>query len=130
MAGRIQRIRRFRGRGFQRGQRPIWHTTFRGKSSVLYLYPKTDSKAAACVPLKHRLLLLRCGVIRSLPQRKQTFERRNRNGDVLSVMAPFRVGRRIEVYRNHTMELLLFPMELLAETVQSGSFDAFRTALA
>ena len=38
MAGRIQRNRRCRGRGFQRGRRPLWHTTFLGQSSVLYLY--------------------------------------------------------------------------------------------
>ena len=34
----IQRNLRFRGRGFQRGQRPFWHTTLLAKSSVLYLY--------------------------------------------------------------------------------------------
>ena len=35
--GRIQRNHRFRGRGFQRGQSPFWHTTLLAKSSVLYL---------------------------------------------------------------------------------------------
>ena len=53
--------------GFQREQRSFWHTTLLAKSSVLYLYPKTRSKTAACAPLKHRLLSLRCGVKRSLP---------------------------------------------------------------
>ena len=48
------------------GQRSFWHTTFRGKSSVLYLYPKAGSKTAACAPLKHRLLLLCCGEKKSL----------------------------------------------------------------
>ena len=49
------------------GQRSFWHTTFRGKSSVLYLYPKAGSKTAACAQLKHRLLSLYCGEKRSLP---------------------------------------------------------------
>ena len=53
--------------GFQREQRSFWHTTVLAKSSVLYLYPKDSSKTAACATSKHRLLLLRCGVKRSLP---------------------------------------------------------------
>ena len=88
MTGRIQRNQRFRGGGFQRGQRPFWHTTLLAKSCVLYLYPRAGSKTAACAPLKHRLLFLHCGVKRALLLRKRTFERSKRNGDVTAVTAP------------------------------------------
>ena len=33
----IELIRHIYGRGFQRGQRPFWHTTLFTRSSVLYL---------------------------------------------------------------------------------------------
>ena len=42
---------RVRGRGFQRGQHPFWHTTLLAKSSVLlYLYPRAVRKIQQRVP--------------------------------------------------------------------------------
>ena len=49
LAGRIQRNRRFRGRGFQRGQRPSWHTTFT-ESLVCYTFAKGMARKRVDLP--------------------------------------------------------------------------------